>query len=138
MAVHSKTRSDHSVEMAEDYVEAIQDAIERLGRCRAVDLSRQFSVSQVTVNRTIGRLVRDGLVKTIPYGPLELTSEGKRMARASKARHAIIYELLLAIGVDPATAQIDSEGMEHHASPKTLKAIRQFLARRQSPGLETP
>ncbi|MFO0941929.1 MAG: manganese-binding transcriptional regulator MntR [Pirellulales bacterium] len=126
-AVHSKTRTDHSVEMAEDYVEAIQDAIDSQGRCRAVDLAKKFCVSQVTVNRTIGRLVRDGFVLTEPYGPLELTPAGKRLAKASKQRHAMVYELLLAIGVDPETAQIDSEGMEHHASPKTIQAIKLFL-----------
>lgn len=127
LPVHSKTRTDHSIELAEDYVEAIQETIEQNGKCRAVDLARLFSVSQVTVNRTIGRLVRDGLVMTEPYGPLELTAAGKRLAKSSKQRHAIVYELLLAIGVDPETAQIDSEGMEHHASPKTLQAIRTFL-----------
>ena len=125
--VHSKTRVDHSVETAEDYVEAIQEMIESNGRCRAVDLAKRFCVSQVTVNRTVGRLVRDGFVVTEPYGPLELTAAGKRLAKASKHRHAIVYELLVAIGVDPETAQIDSEGMEHHASPKTIQAIKHFL-----------
>lgn len=127
LRVHTKTRTDHSVETAEDYVEAIQQTIDRNRKCRAVDLARLFSVSQVTVNRTVGRLVRDGLVVTEPYGPLELTPAGKRLAKAAKQRHAIILDLLLAIGVDSETAEIDSEGMEHHASPKTLQAIRRFL-----------
>jgi DtxR family transcriptional regulator, manganese transport regulator len=132
LPVHSKTRTDHSIETAEDYVEAIQETIDRNSRCRAVDLAKLFSVSQVTVNRTIGRLVRDGLVLTEPYGPLELTLAGKRLAKAAKQRHAIVLELLIAIGVDPETAEIDSEGMEHHASPKTLQAIRQFLDQQKS------
>lgn len=131
LAVHAKTRTDHSAEIAEDYVEAILEMIEKNGKCRAVDLSKMFSVSQVTVNRTIGRLVRDGLVLTEPYAPLELTAAGKKLATAAKQRHAIVYGLLLAIGVDPETAQIDSEGMEHHASPKTLAAIRSFLSERE-------
>lgn len=125
--VHSRIRSDHSAETAEDYVEAIQETIEKFGRCRAVDLARRFSVSQVTVNRTVGRLVRDGLVHTKPYGPLELTPEGQRLAQAAEQRHTSVYNLLIAIGVDPETATIDSEGMEHHASPKTLEAIEKFL-----------
>lgn len=125
--VHSKTRLDHSIEMAEDYVEAIQEKIEMDGRCRAIDLARRFSVSQATVNRTIGRLVRDGLVLTEPYGPLRLTAPGKRLASAAKERHTAVYNLLVAIGVDLETAAIDSEGMEHHASPKTIEAIRRFL-----------
>jgi DtxR family manganese transport transcriptional regulator len=127
--VHSKTRSDHSIEIAEDYVEAILQTIKATGRCRAIDLARKFSVSQVTVNRTVGRLVRDGLVLTEPYGPLDLTPTGKRLAEAAEQRHTIVFELLLAIGVDPETAATDSEGMEHHASPTTLEAIRQFLSK---------
>ncbi len=126
---HRKVRSDHQIEMAEDYVEAIHEIVLSSGRCRAVDLARRFSVSQVTVNRTVGRLVRDGLVLTEPYGPLELTQAGMRLAQASQQRHEIVYNLLVAIGVDPETASIDSEGMEHHASPKTLQAIDRFLKR---------
>jgi DtxR family transcriptional regulator, manganese transport regulator len=125
--VHSRIRSDHSAETAEDYVEAILETIKKFGRCRAVDLARRFSVSQVTVNRTVGRLVRDGLVLTKPYGPLELTPEGQKLAESAEQRHTLVYNLLIAIGVDPETATIDSEGMEHHASPKTLEAIERFL-----------
>lgn len=113
--------------MAEDYVEAILVIGKAHGRCRAIDLARQFSVSQVTVNRTVGRLVRDGLVLTEPYGPLELTAAGRRLAEESQNRHTIVYNLLVAIGVDYETAAIDSEGMEHHASPMTLAAIQKFL-----------
>jgi DtxR family transcriptional regulator, manganese transport regulator len=129
--VYTKTRSDHSIEIAEDYVEAILQAINATGRCRAIDLSRKFSVSQVTVNRTVGRLVRDGLVLTEPYGPLELTSAGKKLAEAALQRHTLVFNLLIAIGVDTETAAIDSEGMEHHASPTTLTAIQQFLQESQ-------
>jgi DtxR family manganese transport transcriptional regulator len=60
---------------------------------------------------------------------LELTQAGLRLAQASQQRHDIVYNLLVAIGVDSETASIDSEGMEHHASPKTLQAIERFLKR---------
>jgi len=33
----------------------------------------------------------------------------------------------LAIGVSPQTAEIDSEGIEHHVSAETLKAMQRFL-----------
>ena len=66
---HKRTRQDHATELAEDYVEAIAAIIEECGQCRAVDLARQFEVSHVTVNRTIGRLQRDGLVPWCPDHP---------------------------------------------------------------------
>lgn len=125
---HSRTRSDHSTEVAEDYVEAIAQRIQDHGVCRAMDLARQFAVSHVTVNRTVSRLQRDGLVTTTPYAPIELTAKGRKMADASAHRHDIVYRFLLALGVDEQTARVDSEGMEHHVSPETLLRMQQFIA----------
>lgn len=124
---HSRIRSDHATEVTEDYVEAIADIVAATGSCRSVDLAKQFAVSHVTVNRTIGRLVRDGFVITEPYGPIELTNKGKRLARASRERHDVVFRFLLAIGVSETTAATDSEGIEHHVSAETLKAMRSFL-----------
>lgn len=125
---HTRTRSDHATELAEDYVEAIAEIIAEHGTCRAVDLVKQFQVSHVTVNRTIGRLQRDGYVHTDPYGPVELTEQGERLAKASHERHQIVYEFLKALGVSEAVAASDSEGIEHHVSPATLKAMQKFVA----------
>lgn len=130
--MHSRVRSDHRTETAEDYVEAIAGIIESAGICRAVDLAHQFQVSHVTVNRTIGRLERDGYVSTQPYAPIELTDAGRRLADKSRRRHETVYQFLLALGVGEATATTDSEGIEHHVSPETLRAMQVFLAS-QSP-----
>lgn len=64
-----RTRKDHSSEIAEDYVEAISEIIASNGECRLIELARRFQVTHVTANRTIGRLKRDGLVESEPYGP---------------------------------------------------------------------
>ena len=129
---HSRVRSDHAAELAEDYVEAIADQIVAEGTCRAVDLAQQFQVSHVTVNRTIGRLERDGLVTTQPYAPIELTPAGNRLAKAARRRHEIVHQFLLSLGVNEATAAIDVEGIEHHVSPETLAAMKTFLEKPRS------
>lgn len=126
---HSRTRLDHATELAEDYVEAIAQIMADRGVCRAVDLAEQFDVSHVTVNRTVGRLQRDGFVTTQPYAPIELTKAGARLAASSRRRHEVVHEFLLALGVSEATAAADSEGIEHHVSPETLEAMQRFLAR---------
>lgn len=123
---HSRIRSDHATELAEDYVEAIAEIVAERQTCRAVDLAARFEVSHVTVNRTLGRLKRDGYVETEPYGPVNLTARGKRMARQSAERHRIVLQFLLSIGVSEPIARIDSEGIEHHVSPETLKAMKRF------------
>lgn len=131
---HTRTRADHATELAEDYVEAVAEIIDEKGACRAVDLARQFQVSHVTVNRTVGRLQRDGYVKTEPYGPIELTPAGRRLAAAAARRHEIVLEFLIALGVSEPTAQVDSEGIEHHVSDETLKAMRAFVKRERGGG----
>lgn len=126
-ARHNRIRNDHASEVAEDYVEAISDAIERAGVCRSVDLVNHFSVTHATVNNTIARLQRDGLVETQPYRPIELTAAGKRLATRSRQRHEVVDAFLRRIGVSEKTAAIDSEGIEHHVSSETLEAMKRVL-----------
>ena len=126
-ARHRRTRSDHASETAVDYAEAIDDLIREKGHCRAADLSRLFGVSAVTVSKTVGRLKTAGLVEAEPYGPLELTAEGRRLAAASRRRHETVLRFLRAIGVSQATAEIDAEGIEHHVSDETLRRMRAVI-----------
>jgi DtxR family manganese transport transcriptional regulator len=131
---HRRTRQDHATELAEDYVEAIAAIIDQRGQCRAVDLARQFEVSHVTVNRTVGRLQRDGLVTSEPYAPVELTDKGRRIARDSQRRHKTVHAFLLTLGVSERTATIDTEGLEHHVSPETLKKMQEYIDASQAIG----
>lgn len=124
---HSRTRKDHATETAEDYVEAIDRIIESKGICRAVDLTQQFGVSHVTVSKILSRLDADRLIEAPAYRPIVLTSSGKSLAIRVRKRHELVYQFLLAIGVDSKTAAIDSEGIEHHVSAKTLSKMRAFL-----------
>jgi len=123
----SRTREQHATETAEDYVEAVQELIDSKGECRVQELARHFSVSHVTVSRTVGRLQKDGLLETAPYKPITLTTKGRKLADRVRKRHEVVLEFLLALGVDKKTAQIDSEGIEHHVSEKTLAAMKKFL-----------
>lgn len=124
---YNRTRQAHSTEVAEDYVEAIADAIAERGVCRATDLVQHFSVTHATVNNTVSRLQRDGLVETAPYQPINLTSSGERMAKMARRRHEIVLRFLEKLGVSPQAAAIDSEGIEHHVGKETLKAMQNIL-----------
>lgn len=123
---HRRTRSDHATETAEDYVEAIADILKEQETCRIADLAKRFSVSHVTVHRIVQRLEDQGLVETEPYQPLTLTPRGRRLAARCKQRHETVYHFLLAIGVDPATAANDAEGIEHHVSAATLRRFQEL------------
>ena len=121
-----RTRDDHSREVAEDYVELIEDLTMETGEARATDLADRLGVSHVTVSKTIKRLQREGLVTCLPYRSIFLTEAGQSLAAESRKRHAIVLKFLEKIGVDPATAEIDAEGIEHHVSQQTLERMRLF------------
>jgi DtxR family manganese transport transcriptional regulator len=125
--IHDQTRKAHATEVAEDYVEAIASAISQHGVCRAIDLVKQFAVTHATVNNTVARLQRDGLVSTQPYQPIELTPAGKRMATMARKRHEIVESFLRKLGVSEEVAALDSEGIEHHVSKETLNAMHDVL-----------
>ncbi len=127
-SAQTKTRRDHATETAEDYVEAIAEIITEKLVCRCVDLVYRFSVTNATVNNTVARLVRDGLVETQPYKPLDLTPKGRRLAARCKERHNLVLAFLIAMGVSPEVAEADSEGIEHHVSKDTLEAMRRILS----------
>ena len=125
-----EVRRAHQREVAEDYVELIADLLDATGEARSVDLSARLGVTAATVNSMLQRLTRDGLVRKERYRSIFLTEEGRRMADEARERHRIVFDFLLALGVDPQTAETDAEGIEHHASAETLQAFQDFVERR--------
>lgn len=124
-----RVRDAHQTEVAEDYVELIGDLIEEMGEARVVDLAQRLGVSSATVNSTIHRLQRDGLVTSKPYRSIFLTEEGQELATTSRERHRLVRDFLIALGVDPLVADADAEGIEHHVSDATLETFRAHLER---------
>jgi len=123
---HEGVRRNHATELAEDYVEAIADLIERDGQCRLTEIAKHFAVSHVTANRTVARLKKSGLATSKPHGPIELTLAGFKLAEKSKRRHAIVLAFLVALGISPAIARMDAEGIEHHVSDETLQHMQAY------------
>jgi DtxR family transcriptional regulator, manganese transport regulator len=128
-AAFKRVRADHSAELAEDYVEMIADLIDERGEARCTDLALRLGVANATVVKTMRRLQIAGLINQEPYRAIFLTSDGWKMAEDGRRRHALVEKFLLALGVTRETARIDSEGIEHHVSAETLKAMAKFLAR---------
>ncbi len=126
-----RTRNDHRNEIAEDYVELIADLIDATGEARAVDLATRLGVTNATVNNTVMRLQRDGLVRSEPYRAIFLTAEGRDLAEHCRRRHLIVHRMLRSLGVSEEVARIDAEGIEHHVSEETLAAFSRLLHERE-------
>ena len=127
-AKFDRIRRAHQSEVAEDYVEMISDLIEETGEARTVDLAARFGVTSPTVNAIVRRLQRENLVETRPYRSIFLTEAGKALAESSRARHQIVRDFLVTIGVPETNAEEDAEGVEHHVSEETLAVFAQITA----------
>jgi len=125
-----KTRTAQSTALLEDYVELISDLIHAGGEARATDIARRIGVSHATAIKTIGRLKREGLAIAKPYRGVFLTPDGDTLAARVRARHRVVVDLLLAVGVPAEAAEQDAEGIEHHVSDVTLAAFGRFLRAR--------
>jgi DtxR family transcriptional regulator, manganese transport regulator len=129
-AAFKRIRADHSSELAEDYVELIADLIDERGEARGTDVAMRLGVANATVVKTLRRLQDSGLITQEPYRSIFLTGEGWKMADDGRRKHKIVEAFLLALGISEETARMDSEGIEHHVSDETLKAMARFLARK--------
>ena len=118
------TRKAHENEIAEDYVELIEDLINKEGEARIVDMANHLGISKATVNQTITRLIKKGFLTSKPYRAIHLTKKGKNTATNARQRHKIVYNFLIELGLDKETAELDSEGLEHHVGNKTLNKLK--------------
>ena len=121
-----KVRNAHKTENTEDYLELIAELHNTNGEARIVDIAKRLGIAQATANKTIQRLQAQGYIKREPYRSLFLTLKGQKIASYSKKRHNTVYSFLINLGLDSKTAEIDSEGIEHHVSKKTLKKMDRF------------
>ncbi|HEY6433176.1 MAG TPA: manganese-binding transcriptional regulator MntR [Acetobacteraceae bacterium] len=126
-----KARSAQSSALLEDYVELISDLLASEGEARPTDIARRLGVSHATAIKTIGRLKREGLAVAKPYRGVFLTGPGETLAERVRARHRLVVDILLALGVPVEAAEQDAEGIEHHVSDATLAAFGRFLRQRE-------
>lgn len=122
-----RMRNDHELESASDYCELVDLLIRESGEARAVELAKRLGISQVSVSKTVRRLVREGFLVAEPYRSIFLTESGKLLAAQSRDRHDLVVRFLESIGVPAEIAEQDAEGIEHHVSEETLDAIRRAL-----------
>lgn len=115
----------------EDYLERILELINTKGYARVVDIAQGLRISQASVTNMVQRLDAEGLLKYEKYRGLALTASGEALARNITRRHRLLTDFLKLLGLDDELIYHDVEGMEHHISPPTLRAIEELTAHLQ-------
>jgi len=101
-----------------------------------VDIAAALEISQASVTNMVQRLDAERLLEYEKYRGLVLTGAGARLARKITRRHRLLTDFLKLLGLDEQVIYHDVEGMEHHISPPTLRAIEALaLQLRRRPAL---
>lgn len=120
----------------EDYLERILELIDSKGYARVVDIASALRISQASVTNMVQRLGTEGLLKYEKYRGLVLTPSGAKLARKIAHRHKLLTDFLQLLGLNERVIYHDVEGMEHHISAPTLRAIEALTSQlRRRPAL---
>ena len=114
-------------ESKEDYLEAMYILKRQKGYVRNFLLCSYLNYSKASVSVAIRGLVAEGYVIKDEHGYIELTAEGKKIAKKVYARHLLLEEFLELIGVSPETANHDACRMEHTISEESYKRIQELV-----------
>lgn len=113
----------------EDYLEEIHVLIHTKGAARVRDVALALNVKMPSVVKAIGELKKLGLATQEPYGNIELTEKGVRVAAHVLGRHKVLKAFLLKLGVRDETAEKDACLMEHILSAETMERVQDFLGK---------
>lgn len=115
-------------ESMEDYIEAISQLEDRLKVVRVKNIARTMNVKMPSVSSALGVLEKKGLVNYEKYDYVELTEQGRQVARGVRRRHDVIKKFLTEVlSVDEKSASEDSCGMEHHISKHTIDNLIKYM-----------
>ena len=125
-AAHELEKTKSSSRM-EDYLEIISELVELKGYATTLDISRYMNVSAPSVTKMLQRLDEGGFLEYEKYHGINLTIKGIQVAENIRQKHGILLEFFEILGVGYNTANQDTEGIEHHLNPKTIKQLRKFI-----------
>lgn len=117
---------DQMTQSLEDYLESIYIIIKDGKSACVRDVAKHLNVKMPSVVKAIHELKKLELVTQEPYGPIELTAKGKRVAGSVLNRHTLLRSFLVKLGVSAKTADKDACLMEHILSAETLDKIRTY------------
>ncbi len=124
-----------ATEQIEEYLESIGRLEERGDRVTTSSLAAALRVSAPSVTEMLGRLAERGLVDYRPRGEINLTKEGRAVARSVMRRHRLWERFLHdVLGVKWDSVHDEACRLEHATSP----LVERELARAVGENLTCP
>lgn len=114
-------------ESGEMYLETILRLSQTSGHVRAIDVGEEMGYSKPSVSRAMSLLKQGEYIVIDKDGAITLTNAGREIAEKIYARHTLITNFLISIGVDAETAAEDACKMEHGISDASFEAIQKLV-----------
>ena len=115
-----------SHESAEDYLETILILREKNGNVRSIDIVNKMHYYKTSISLAMKKLKSEDLVEMDLNGYITLTPRGEEIAKRIYSRHKLLEKCLIAIGVDPDTAEEEACRIEHVIDDDTYHKINEF------------
>ena len=116
-----------TLESAENYLETILMLGQDGTPVRSIDIANELEYTKPSVSVAMKNLRTNGYILVTDDGHITLTESGLEIARSMYARHTLISDWLVYLGVDKEIAVRDACKMEHGMSEQSFAAIREHI-----------
>ena len=111
----------------EDYLEIISELVGLKGYATTLDISRYMNVSPPSVTKMLQKLDEKKYIEYEKYHGINLTNNGRQVADSIRRKHSILLEFFEILNIGQEIANQDTEGLEHHLNPKTIRQLRKYI-----------
>ena len=119
-------------ESAEDYLERILMLRLKNGMVRSIDIVRDLDYSKPSVSVAMKRLRENGYIEMDADGYISLLPPGEAIATRIYARHQVLTQFLVLLGVSPENAAVDACKIEHDLSEESYERIKEITLHKQA------
>lgn len=111
---------------SENYLETIYRISKNQEVVRSIDIVRFLEVSKPSVSVGMKKLKEEKLIDISEEGVITLLEDGEKIAKEVYAKHVLIRDFLIKIGVKTSLADDDACKIEHVISRESFEKLKEF------------
>lgn len=119
-------------ESAEDYLERILMIREKKGIVYSIDIAHELNFSKPSVSVAMKRLRENGYIQMDTDGAITLLPPGEEIAARIYARHQLLTQFLMQLGVSTENAAADACKIEHDISEESYERIKEVTLQKRT------
>lgn len=112
----------------EEYLKTIYVIQKQEGKVRVTDIANSMNCTKPSVNKAINNLKKNGLLNYETYGSIELTEQGKNLAKKILETYDIVYLFLKDIlKLEEKSAGEEAEKLKSAMTDETINKLAKYI-----------